>query len=66
MYSFGVLLCEMCIRELPDPEIRHEQILKVSSSAVQGLIRRCVLRNPEERPSVRDVIPFLSWIKERD
>lgn len=66
VYSFGVLLCEMCIRELPDPEIRHEQILKVSSSAVQGLIRRCVLRNPEERPSVRDVIPFLSWIKERD
>jgi len=56
-YSFGVLLCEMCIRELP-----HEicnQIELVSDRTLRRLIKRCVRRNPEERPTTSEVISEL-------
>jgi len=56
-YSFGVLLCEMCIRELP-----HEicnQIGLVSDRTLRRLIKRCVRRNPEERPTTSEVISEL-------
>ena len=58
MYSFGVLLCEMCIRDLPDPDphgIRN-QIRQVSNDTLRRLIKRCVKRNPEERPTTSEVI----------
>ena len=31
VYSFGVLLCEMSIRELPDPERREQQVAMVAN-----------------------------------
>ena len=55
MYSFGVLLCEMCIREQPDPQELHNQIGQVNG-VLQGLIQRCVERDPEARPTMSDVI----------
>jgi len=59
VYSFGVLLCEMCIRELPNPqEIRH-QIGQVSDGILRRLIKRCVRSNPEERPVTSVVISEL-------
>ena len=50
VYSFGLLLCEMCIRELPDPQMVNTQIRQVTNGALRGLIQRCVERDPEERP----------------
>ena len=59
MYSFGVLLCEMCIRELPHPHEIHDQIGQVSYRTLRRLIRRCVKTNPEERPTTSEVISEL-------
>lgn len=56
MYSFGVLLCEMCIRELPVPQEVGHQIGQVTNGILRGLIERCVKTNPEERPTMADVI----------
>ncbi|XP_078364661.1 uncharacterized protein LOC144649065 [Oculina patagonica] len=56
VYSFGVLLCEMCIRELPVPEEIHNQIGQVTNGALRGLIQRCVQRDPETRPAMSEVI----------
>lgn len=61
MYSFGVLLCEMCIRELPDPEERQTQIGQVKG-VLQGLIQRCVKDDPEERPTMSEVIRELEQL----
>jgi len=55
VYSFGVLLCEMCTREQPDPEQIHKQMSRVTGS-LRGLIQRCVERDPEARPTMSDVI----------
>ena len=59
MYSFGVLLCEMCIRELPRPREIRNQIEQVSDNTLRRLIRRCVKTNPDERPTTSEVISEL-------
>ncbi|XP_022791099.1 probable serine/threonine-protein kinase DDB_G0271682 [Stylophora pistillata] len=56
VYSFGVLLCEMCIREQPNLEHRLLQIRKVLDKKLRGIIRRCVETDPEERPTMSEVI----------
>ena len=59
MYSFGVLLCEMCIAEMPDPERRDQQIAMVGNRRLRALIRRCVQSDPQARPNVEDCIEEL-------
>ena len=59
MYSFGVLLCEKCIRVLPDPERRGEQIAMVKNSVLRALIRGCVQREPAARPNMEEIIEEL-------
>ncbi len=59
MYSFGVLLCEMCIRELPDPDRRDQQIAIVPNHVLRALIRGCVQREPGARPNMEEIIEEL-------
>ena len=59
VYSFGVLLCEICIRELPDPDRRGEQVVRVKNRRLRALIRGCLQRDPEARPSMEDIIALL-------
>ena len=56
MYSFGVLLCEICTRELPEPDRRDEQVAMVTNRAPRTPIWRCLERAPEARPSMEDII----------
>ena len=62
MYSFGVLLCEICIRELPDPDRRDQQVAMVTDRTRRGLIRRCIYQDPEARPSMEDIIEELEQL----
>ena len=55
VYSFGVLLCEMCIQELPDPEKREQQIVMVKNNSLRALIRRCVQQEPAARPDMETI-----------
>ena len=59
MYSFGVLLCEMCIRELPEPESRDEQVVLVANDVLRSLVRRYLRRNPDTRPAMHEIIDEL-------
>ena len=56
MYSFGVLFCEICIRELPDPDRRDEQGAMVTNRMLRALIRGCLQQDADERPSMEDII----------
>ena len=56
MYSFGVLICEICIRKLPKPDRRAEQVAMVKDRVLRPLIRKCLQDNPQDRPSMEDVI----------
>ena len=65
MYSFGLLLLEMCIRERPEPDDIANQIQHVSCPRLQELICSCVQQVPERRPGMDNVIKFLTQLKER-
>ena len=49
----------MCIRKLPDPEKRDQQIAMVTNSALRALIRGCVQREPAARPNMEEIIKEL-------
>ena len=59
VYSFGVLLCEMCIRQLPDPRRLEEQVVFVANGAFRGLVRQCLQREPGVRPTMQEIIDEL-------
>ena len=59
VYSFGVLLCEMCTGKLPDRDRRKEHVAMVTDRVFRTLIRRCLQRDPEARPSMEEIISEL-------
>ena len=63
MFSFGVLLCEMCIRELPDPGRRKEQVRLVRSPALRKLVCECLRTDPVERPDMAQIIQEIETFK---
>ena len=65
MFSFGVLLCEMCTREMPDPQRRNEQVLRVRRHSLGNLVRECLRTDPAERPDMVRIIQEIEMFKER-
>ncbi|XP_020622585.1 probable serine/threonine-protein kinase drkB [Orbicella faveolata] len=59
VYSYGVLLCEMCNRELPDLKRREEQVALVTDPFFLDLILRCINYEPEARPTMEEIINVL-------
>ncbi|XP_068721135.1 probable serine/threonine-protein kinase DDB_G0271682 [Montipora capricornis] len=59
VYSFGVLLCEMWIQEMPDPERREEQVLLVRNRFFRNLVRQCLQADPAMRPDMAQIIQEL-------
>ena len=63
VYSFGVLLCEMSIGKLPNPDSREEQVAMVKKHKLRALIRRCLHQDPQKRPSMEEIIGELEQFK---
>ncbi|KXJ05535.1 probable serine/threonine-protein kinase DDB_G0271682 [Exaiptasia diaphana] len=64
VYSFGVLLCEMSTPEQPDPLRRNLQVAMVRNRCHRVLIERCLEENPNNRPSMGEVIDALERSRE--
>ena len=64
VYSFGLMLLEMCIREYPVPDQISHQIQHVSDRGLQELIRCCVKEDPERRLRMDKVIQILTQLRE--
>ena len=64
VFSFGVLLAEMCLRMLPEsqPEHRKNQIRRIQWPAMLSLVRSCIAEMPVDRPSMSDIMEQLSRI----
>ena len=63
VYSFGLLLCEMCIRELPVPRQTEDQISLIKDEVLRNLVTSCAQQDPEERPKMTEVIGKLEQME---
>ena len=59
VYSYGVLLCEMCIRDFPDPKERKKQVALVENDVFREIIQHCIKDDPKARPTMEDIINAL-------
>ncbi|XP_029200663.1 putative U-box domain-containing protein 53 [Acropora millepora] len=64
VYSYGVLLCEMSIRETPNPEERSAQISRIERPEIRSLVTNCVKTTPSSRPDMKEVLQHLMRIEE--
>ncbi|CAH3172504.1 unnamed protein product [Porites evermanni] len=63
VYSFGVLLTEMCLKnELPNPERREEQVRRVENKEFGSIIFWCIEDDPKDRPTMTEVIKELKQL----
>ena len=65
IFSFGVLLVEMCLRKLPEsqPECRKDRIQNIQWPAMVSLIRSCTSEKSADRPSMSDIVELLDRIQ---
>ena len=56
VYSYGVLLLEMCSRRFPNPEECEALLQRVQQPAMVALIRHCMEREPMRRPTMSNII----------
>ena len=60
IFSFRVLLVEMCTARFPEVTDRKRLIRSVQHPDMVALIRRCLAEERDERPSASDIITELS------
>ena len=65
VFSFGVVLVEMCLRKLPEsrPERREDQIQHIQWPAMVSLIRSCTSERSADRPCMSDIMELLDRIQ---
>ena len=63
IYSFGVLLIEMCTSEFPVPEMRPRLIPTIAHAQLVALIRSCLAPDRDQRPRCSVVIEQLDAIE---
>ena len=60
IFSFGVLLVEMCSTFFPDVADRERLIRSIQQPDMVALIRKCLAEDRDARPSASDIIIELS------
>ena len=63
IYSFGVLLIEMCTCEFPAPDRRPDLIESIQYPQLAELIRRCLNEDQNQRPTAAQVIEYLHTLQ---
>lgn len=60
VYSFGILLIEMCSGQFPDIDARERLILTIKDRRFVRLLRRCIIYNKDKRPCMTEIMSELS------
>ena len=64
VYSFGILLCEVTLEQVPSYE-NFQALLQQVASHMRKLISDCTMLRPEKRPSMDKVIQELQTIPQK-
>ena len=59
IYSFGVLLIEMCTYQFPVPERRAELIVTIEQPQLVEMIRQCLSDDRDRRPTAAQLVDLL-------
>ena len=62
VFSFGVLLVEMCAARFPDVSVREQMIQSIEKPWLVTLIRQCTANDKDTRPTVANIIRELNEI----
>ena len=62
VFSFGVLLVEMCAGELAPREVRDRLLASIQWPPMLALIRSCIRHEPEQRPDMATFITQLDQL----
>ena len=62
VYSYGILLCEVILREFPNPATLHEMKAKVMAKYpfLHPVVLTCTENDPEQRPTMSRILEELS------
>ena len=64
VYSYGILLCEVTLREFPNPDLHEmKEKMKTKHVLLHSLMERCTNDDPAQRPSMAVVIKELDKVK---
>ena len=64
IYSFGVLLVEMCTCKWPAPEHRAGLMEGIDHQGLLGLIRQCLRKDRDRRPTAAELVDLLQACSE--
>ena len=59
VYSYGILLVEICSQRFPDLEEREALLQRVHQPAMVALIRQCLEQDPNGRPNMSEIVEQL-------
>ena len=62
VYSYGILLCEVILREFPNPATLHEMKAKMKAKhpILHSLVLKCTENEPEQRPTMSIILKELN------
>ena len=62
VYSYGILLCEVALREFPNPATLHEMKAKMKTKhpILHSLVLTCTENEPEQRPTMSRIMEELN------
>ena len=58
-YSYGVLLCEVLNRKLPDPDSRNAMVKAIKWRSMHNLVMRCIKHDAAQRPTMVEILDYL-------
>ena len=65
VYSYGILMCEVILREFPDPDhlLEMKEMLKMKHVFLHALVMKCTQHMPDNRPTMAVVLKELDTIR---
>ncbi len=62
VFSFGILLIEMCTGRFPEVDARNPLIAQIKDRSFVKIIRKCIIYNKDKRPEMAEILPELDYL----